>query len=44
VEEVLPWEVGTNGRGKDVRKEYRRVNMAQILCTYMFANGKMLSV
>jgi hypothetical protein len=28
-------EVGTNGRGEDIRKGYRRVNMVQILCTYV---------
>jgi hypothetical protein len=27
--------VGTSGRGKDIRKECRRVNMVEILCTHM---------
>jgi hypothetical protein len=33
------------GRGEDIRKEYRRVNMVEILCTHvMYENGKMKPV
>jgi hypothetical protein len=36
VEEVLPGEeVGTSGRGEEVGKGHRRVNIVQILCTYV---------
>jgi hypothetical protein len=35
VEWVLPREVDTNGRGKEVGKGCRRVSMVQILCTHV---------
>jgi hypothetical protein len=28
------WEVGTSGRGEDIRKGCRRVNMVGIFCTH----------
>jgi hypothetical protein len=28
------WGVGTSGRGKDIKKGYRRVILVEILCTY----------
>jgi hypothetical protein len=30
------WGVGTRGIGEDVEKGYRRVNIIQILCTYVY--------
>jgi hypothetical protein len=31
------WTVGTSGRwGEDMEKEYRRVNMVQILCMHVY--------
>jgi hypothetical protein len=35
-----PWGVGISGRGQDIRKVCRRVNMAEILCIHV-CNGKM---
>jgi hypothetical protein len=29
------WGVVTNGRGEDIRKEYKRVNMVEILRTHV---------
>jgi hypothetical protein len=29
------WGLATNGRGENVGKGYRRVNMVQILCTHI---------
>jgi hypothetical protein len=34
-ENVLSGRVGTSGKGKGVQKGYRRVNMVQILYTYV---------
>jgi hypothetical protein len=30
---VPVWDVGTSGWGKDIKKEFRKVNMVEILCT-----------
>jgi hypothetical protein len=35
VEQVLPKNVSTSGRGEEVEKEYWRVNVVQILCTHV---------
>jgi hypothetical protein len=29
------WGVGTNGRGKNMRKRYKKVNMVEIFCTHV---------
>jgi hypothetical protein len=28
--------VGTSGRGEDIREGYKRVNMVEILCSYIY--------
>jgi hypothetical protein len=35
MEQVLPLGVGTSGRGKELGKGYGRVNIVQILFTYV---------
>jgi hypothetical protein len=32
---VSIWGFGTSGRGEDIRKGYRRVNVVEILCTHI---------
>jgi hypothetical protein len=32
----LIWGAGTRGRKEDIKKEYRRVNMVEILCTWVW--------
>jgi hypothetical protein len=29
------WEVGASGKGENIRKRYRRVNMLEILCVHV---------
>jgi hypothetical protein len=36
--------VDTSGRGEDIRKGCRRVNVVEILCILRFENGKMRPV
>jgi hypothetical protein len=35
MEEVLPWNVGINGRREEVKKECGRVNRVKILCIHL---------
>jgi hypothetical protein len=37
------WEVSTSGKGKDVGKRCRRVNIVQY-CVHMYVNGKVRPV
>jgi hypothetical protein len=36
VKQVLSWVAGISGRGEDIRKGYKRVNMVEILGTHVY--------